>query len=323
VTVYFGPSDDVPKEDLLLYLPRTATKPVPVFLALNFSGNHAVINDPAVRLATIWRRVPNPHREASSPSAHHQETAKEETRGRDKSFPVEQILDRGYGFATIYYQDIEPDFQDGVEYSVRKLFPSVTGDDAWGAIGAWAYGLSRAMDYLETERGVDAKRIAIMGHSRLGKTALWEGAIEPRTAMVIASCPGEGGASLARRNYGETLRDTTRYWFAANLARYADDPNKLPVDMHELIALSAPRPVYITGAEDDRWADPKGEFLAEVAAGPVFRLLGQRDLGTSEWPPLNQPIMATLAYHYREGKHEVTPFDWEQFLKFADMHFHR
>ena len=165
-----------------------------------------------------------------------------------------------------------------------------------------------------------------MGHSRLGKTVLWTGAQDQRFAMVLASCPGEGGASLARRNYGETIRnlvDRFPFWFAANLKKYADDPNQLPVDMHELIALSAPRPVYVTGAEDDKWADPKGEFLALVAAGPVYQLLGAQGLGTDQMPALNRPIQHTLAFHYRTGKHEVTDFDWEQFLRFADIHLRR
>jgi hypothetical protein len=147
--------------------------------------------------------------------------------------------------------------------------------------------------------------------------------LDERFAMVIASCSGEGGASLSRRNYGETIENITGvfpYWFAANFRKYADHPDQLPVDMHELIALIAPRPVYVTGAEDDRWADPKGEFLACVAAGRVYRLLGKEDLGTDQIPPLNTPIMHSVAFHYRTGKHEVTSFDWDQFLLFADKY---
>ncbi len=316
ITIYFSNNKNGPKEDLLLYLPANASKPVPVILALNFSGNHSIINDPGVKLATIW-----------TTKTHERLTAPESSRGSAKGFEVEKILARGYGFATVYYGDIEPDFKGGITYGIRPLFfqagQTEPKPDDWGAIGAWSYGMSRAMDYLEKDKNVDAHRVAAMGHSRLGKTALWAGAMDERFAMVLASCPGEGGASLARRNYGETIRrlvDVFPYWFAANLAKYADNVNQLPVDAHELIALSAPRPIYITGAEEDQWADPKGEFLACVAAGPVYRLLGAQDLGTNQMPPLNKPIMHTIGFHYRTGKHEVTSFDWGQFLAFADMH---
>lgn len=316
VTIYFSPNKEGPKEDVLIYIPAGAQKPVPLILALNFSGNQAVINDPAIKLATVWNR-----------KTHEREQAKKESRGHDTDFEVEKVLSRGYGFATICYQDIEPDFNGGFVHGVRPLFftkgQTEPAADDWGAIGAWSYGLSRAMDYLKKDKDVDSKRVAVMGHSRLGKTVLWAGAMDPRFAMVISSCSGEGGASLARRNYGETIRNLTDafgYQFSANFKKYADHVDQLPVDTHELIALMAPRPVYITGAEDDRWADPKGEFLACVAAGPVYKLLGAQDLGTDQMPALNQPIMHTIAFHYRDGKHAVTEFDWNEFLAFADMH---
>jgi (4-O-methyl)-D-glucuronate---lignin esterase len=316
VTIYFAANKRGPREDLLIYIPVGATKPVPLILALNFSGNQAVINDPAVKLATLWNR-----------ETHAREQAKEESRGHDSGFEVEKVLARGYGFATICYQDIEPDFNGGFVHGVRPLFfkkdQTEPAADGWGAIGAWSYGLSRAMDYLEKDNDVDSKRVAILGHSRLGKTVLWAGAMDQRFAMVISSCPGEGGASLARRNYGETIRNLTDrfpYQFSTNYKKFADHPDQLPVDTHELIALIAPRPVYITGAQDDQWADPKGEFLACVAAGPVYRLLRAQDLGTDQMPPLNQPVMRTIGFHYRDGKHAVTDFDWNQFLEFADMH---
>jgi hypothetical protein len=274
------------------------------------------VDDPGIRPGTIY-----------AAKTHVPETAPESSRGHDKEFEVRKILQRGCGFATINYQDIEPDFNGGVAYGIRPLFfqPGQSGprDNDWGAIGAWGYGLSRALDYLEQDKQVDAQRVAVMGHSRLGKAVLWAGALDQRFAMVLASCPGEGGASLARRKYGEDIRHLVTafpYWFCKNFARYADDPNRLPVDMHELIALLAPRPVYITGAEEDQWADPRGEFLAAVAAGPVYRLLGVQGLGTDQMPALNIPIMHTIAFHYRTGKHEVTAYDWDQFLTFADAH---
>ena len=316
VTIYFSSTKDAPKADLLIYIPAGASQPVPMFLTLNFGGNQSVINDPGIRLRTIW-----------DAKTHVGQLASQESRGRDTGFEVEKILARGYGFATICYQNIEPDFKGGYADGIRPLFfKPGQGEPApqdWGAIGAWAYGLSRAMDYLEKDKDVDAKRVAIMGHSRLGKTVLWAGAMDNRFAMVISSCPGEGGASLYRRNYGETIANLVGafpYWFSASFQKYSDHADQLPVDAHELIALIAPRPVYVTGAEDDRWADPKGEFLACVAAGPLFRLLGARDLGTDEMPSLNQPIMHTVAFHVRTGKHAVTAFDWDQFLTFADMH---
>lgn len=313
VRIYYSDRDDGPAEDVLIYLPVTKS-PVPLLLALNFNGNQAVVNDPAVKLPELW--------DAKTRKA---TTATDALRGTDKQFEVEKLIARGYGFATIYYGQIEPDFAGGWKYGVRRLFLDRPPQDSeWGAIGAWAYGLSSAMDYLEHDKDVDAKRVAVMGHSRLGKTAIWAGALDTRFAMVIANCPGEGGASLARRNYGETIASITDrfgYWFAPKLAEFADRVDQLPVDMHELIALLAPRPVYVTGAVDDRWADPKGEFLACVAAGPVYRLLGAQDLGTTQMPPVNQPIMHTVAYHIRDGKHDVLPFDWEQYLKFLDMHF--
>ena len=315
VTIYFSSRKDGPKEDVLIYLPAAARKPVPVILAINFFGNQASTNDPAIRLATLW-----------NPRTHERQQAPAESRGRTND-PVEKILARGYGFATVCYQDIEPDFKGGYVNGIRPLFfkPGQTepAADDWGAIGAWSYGLSRVMDYFEKDKDIDAKHVAIMGHSRLGKTVLWTGAVDQRFAMVISSCSGEGGASLARRNYGETLSNLNGafpYWFCANFGKYAGHADQLPVDMHELIALIAPRPVYVTGGETDRWADPKGEFLACVGAGPVYQLLKAQDLGTDQMPELDHPIMHTIAYHIHTGGHAITPFDWDQFLTFADMH---
>ncbi len=317
VTIYFSPKrEDGPKEDILIYLPADATKPVPVIFSTNFFGNHTVTTDPAVKRATVW-----------SGKTHERMQAPEESRGRDKGFDVEKVLARGYGFATVCYQDIEPDFKGAVVHGIRPLFykPGQTelAPDDWGAIGAWSYGLSRALDYLQTDKAVDARRVAVLGFSRLGKAVLWAGAQDTRFAMVLSVLSGEGGASLYRRDYGERVRNLAGsfpYWFAGNFRQYVDQEEKLPVDAHELIALIAPRPVYITGAEDDKWGDPRGEFLACVAAGPVYRLLGAQDLGTDRMPPLNQPIRKTIGYHYRTGKHEVTAFDWDQFLNFADLH---
>jgi len=180
------------------------------------------------------------------------------------------------------------------------------------------------LDYLESDRAVDAKRVALIGHSRLGKTALWAGARDARFALVFSSCSGEMGASLARRDFGETVDDVIAnfpWWFAGNFQKYSDHWNDMPVDSHLLIALNAPRPVFITGGTQDQWADPHGQFLAEVAAGPVYRLLGKKDLGTSELPPLDTPLVSgDLGFLYHTGAHTITAEDWKAFLDFADRH---
>src|SRR5579863_6684913 len=190
VTIYFSSKKDGPKEDLLIYIPAGSAKPAPVILLINFGGNQAVSSDPAIRLATIWNS-----------KTHERQQAPEELRGQMKDFDLEKILARGYAFATVCYQDIEPDFKGGYVHGIRPLFlktgQTEPAPDELGAIGAWSYGASRALDYLEKDNAVDAQRVAIMGHSRLGKTALWAGASDPRFAMVISSCSGEGGASLA------------------------------------------------------------------------------------------------------------------------------
>lgn len=318
ITIYFSERKDGPKEDLLLYIPKNARKPAPTFLLLSFVGNQFAASDPAIKLGTAW-----------NPRTRQKQQATESSRGRSQA-DTDAVLASGYAFATINYADIEPDFKGGYVSGIRPLFfkPGQTepAPGEWGAIGAWAYGLSRALDYLEKDNDVDAKRVAIVGHSRLGKTALWAGAIDQRFAMVVSSCSGEGGASLSRRDYGERIRNLTTnfpYWFTSAYQKYADHEDELPVDMHELIALIAPRPAYVTAGETDQWADPKGEFLACVAAGPVYRLLGGEDLGTNQMPALDQPIMKSLAFHIHTGGHSISPFDWQQFLKFADMKFNR
>jgi hypothetical protein len=325
VTIWLTGRRDGPSMDLLLFLPNGVRGRAPVFLGLNFNGNHAVHPDPAIRLSARWMVS-----ERSPCIVSNRATAA--CRGIEAArWPVEKILSRGYGLATAYYGDLEPDHPEGWKDGVRAAFSpaganAVFAPDAWGAISAWAWGLSRALDYLETERGVDAGRVAVMGHSRLGKTALWAGARDRRFGIVISNNSGEGGAALARRWFGETTADLNRrfpHWFCGNFKRYSDAVATLPVDQHELIALIAPRPVYVASAEEDRWADPRGEFLAALHAEPVYRLYGRAGLETTAMPPLDTPVGRFIGYHIRSGKHDVTEFDWEQYLNFADRHFRR
>jgi hypothetical protein len=315
VTVYFSRDKAGPKMDLLIYLPAGAQKPVPLLLNLSFTANSTAVDDPGIKPGEIWnrekKRVPAP---------------KGSNFGK---LNVAPFLAQGIGVATVYYGDIDPDFQGGLPYGVRSLYlksgQTEPAPDGWGAIGAWAWGLSRAMDYLETDKGVDAKRVAIVGISRLGKTVLWAGAHDERFAMVIASCSGEGGAALSRRNYGETIKHLTEptrfpYQFAANYGKYGDRVDQFPVDAHMLIALIAPRPLLLQTGDTDVWSDPKGEFLAAVGAAPVFQLLGKQALGTEQMPSAGQPIFHTLGYVMHAGGHGTIPSDWNLFLEFMRMH---
>jgi hypothetical protein len=239
------------------------------------------------------------------------------------------ILARGYALATVYYGDLEPDFPQGWQTGIRAaLSPNGATTqfqpDDWGAIGAWAWGLSRALDYLEQDPAMDAKRVAVMGHSRLGKTALWAGAQDERFAIVISNNSGEGGASLVRRRFGENIAHSVRmepYWYCERYREYANREAALPVDAHLLIALIAPRPVYVASATKDLWADPRGEFLAAKHAEPVYQLFGRAGLGIQDFPAPDQPAGDHIGYHLRTGEHDVTAYDWQQYLNFADRHF--
>jgi hypothetical protein len=315
VTIYFSAGKSGPKMDLLVYLPAAATKPVPLLLNISFAANSTtVVDDPGVKPGMVWNR------EKQKVPA---------TPGGIGRLNVRPFLERGFGVATVYYGDIDPDFLGGIPHGVRALYlksgQTEPAANEWGAIAAWAWGLSRALDYLETDKGVDAKRVALLGVSRLGKTVLWAGAHDTRFRAVIASCSGEGGAALSRRNYGETIAHLTAptrypYQFCANYGEFANRVDQFPVDAHMLIALMAPRPLLLQTGLTDLWSDPKGEFLAAAAAGPVYRLLGQPDLGTETWPAPGEPILKTLGYYMHAGGHGTAPEDWAVFLKFLEIH---
>lgn len=285
-----GDKPDGPKMTLTVLTPAKADKPVPVLLSITFG-----VGPP-----------------------------------RPGAFdPVGEVLGRGWAYATVGYGDIQPDRADrwaeGVIGLTLKEGQKRPAPDEWGTISAWAWGVSRCIDFFETDKAIDAKRVAITGASRLGKTVLWAGAQDARVAAVFAVVPGEMGASLIRRDWGETLDDMAQnfgYQFAGNLQKWVGKWAALPVDQHLLLACCAPRPVYVNGGLTDQWSDPKGEFLALVAAGPVYRLLGAKDLGVTELPALDKPVTTGgLAFHYHGGGHAAVPADWKNFLDFAERHY--
>lgn len=319
VSLFFNKDNRSLEVNVLMYLPKSNPKS-PVFLAYNFTGNHAVYNDPNIRLTESWVDN-NPSVGIINNVVTEQSRATASNR-----WPVDEIIKAGYGLVTVYYGDIDPDkndFSDGIQSFFYQAGQTRPRFNEWGSIAAWAWGLSRVMDYLETEPLVDSKKVAVLGHSRLGKTALWAGANDLRFAMVVSNESGCGGAALSRRKFGETVLAINRtfpYWFCDNFKKYNDNEESLPVDQHMLLALIAPRPLYVASAEGDQWADPRGEFLSAKYASAVYELLGKEGLPVKEMPEVNHPVMGTVAYHIRSGKHDLTEYDWTQYLKFADMH---
>jgi hypothetical protein len=246
---------------------------------------------------------------------------------KDDFWPAELIIARGYATAVFRTADVDPD-RDGPDaraQGVRGVWPAgggTEGHDAWGTIGAWAWGASRVLDYLRTEPAIDASKVAVIGHSRGGKTALWAAAQDTRFAMAIANCSGRGGASLSRRRFGETVARINQafpYWFCGNFKQFNDHEDQLPVDQHQLLALIAPRALYVADADADFWADQRGEFLSLAAASPVYALYGFQGFKPDEMPPLETPLVrGPLAYHIRRGVHNLTRYNWERYLDFAD-----
>jgi hypothetical protein len=316
-----GIRPDGPQMNLTVYLPAKAREPVPVLLSITFGFGPDARRQAAAKTEQRPPAVPGKAESAKSAAA---------SGGVPSGFDsVAEVLDRGWGYASLPYGEIQPDradrWKEGVIGLTLKEGQERPAPDEWGTISAWAWGISRAIDYLESDPSIDAKRIAITGVSRLGKTVLWAGAQDERVAAVFSVVSGEMGAALIRRDWGETLDDMAQnfpWQFAGNLQKWTGRWEELPVDQHMLIALCAPRPVYVNGGLTDQWSDPKGEFLALVAAGPVYRLLGGKGLGVAELPPLDAPATAgDLAFHYHSGGHMAVPADWRAFLDFAERHF--
>ncbi len=319
ITVFFTDDDHGPQMDMLIYSPANASGPVPAFIGLNFNGNHSVEDDPSIHITSSWVRN---NKELGITD----NRAKESSRGKSASrWPLSDIIGAGYGLVTIYYGDIDPDFDDGFKNGIHAMWPDSENrtDTSGGSISAWTWGLSRTLDVLELDPMIDATKVAVVGHSRLGKTSLWAGATDQRFAMVISNNSGCGGAALSRRAYGETVKRINTsfpHWFCLQHRKYNDNENASPVDHHMLIALAAPRPVYVASAEDDKWADPRGEFLSAYLAGVVYELFGKTGLPSDSMPTVNDPLQNDVGYHIRTGKHDINNYDWTQYIKFADKH---
>jgi (4-O-methyl)-D-glucuronate---lignin esterase len=328
VTLSFSANGLTRDLHVLEYLPAKASGPVPVFVGLNFDGNWTVSKDPGIDLTDEWVADPDESqvRLGTELKGHIRQKATEEERGKNASrWPLEMILRAGFGVATAYAGDIEPDMAAGIGYGVRPLF--FKGDeylpaaDDWGAIGAWAWGLSRIVDYLETDPAVNMKEIIGIGHSRLGKTALWAGAQDKRFAMVISNESGKGGASLSHRGVEESIAHLNiafPYWFCANYHHYTGEQQELPVDGHLLLSLIAPRPLFVGSAQYDPYSDPRGEFLSAAAASEVYALYGETGPSADAKVELGKPLGNELRYYMRPGGHDLKEQDWTQYIAWVE-----
>ncbi|MEO5915681.1 MAG: acetylxylan esterase [Luteolibacter sp.] len=287
---YSGPGGKG-KFPAVLFVPNSAKGPVPAFLLLNF-----IAADPALpgNVKGLW--------------------------------PVREIIARGYATVAFNFNDVDPDRIDGFKDGVRAIYgKQPPAADAWGALSAWGWGASRVLDYLETDKAIDAKRVAVLGHSRAGKAAVWCGAEDERFAMVISNNSGCSGAALARGKEGERVANITTkfpYWFCENYKKYADNEDNLPIDQHQLLGLIAPRLLYVASATEDQWADPKSEFKSCVLAAPVYALYDLKGLESNTMPPPDQAMQGgTIGYHLRTGKHDLAPSDWQHYMDFADKNW--
>ena len=296
IGIHFSGPGGEGKISLVLFIPNDVPKPVPGFLLICNRSREENIDPTRKNKSPFW--------------------------------PAERIVQRGYIAASFHNSDLDPDRYDDFKDGVHGIYDPKNRErsaDAWGTIAAWAWGASRVMDYFETDKDIDKARIGVVGHSRGGKTALWCGAQDERFALTISNCSGCTGASLARHEKGETvaqINKTFPHWFCTNYRKFNNKVHELPIDQHELIALMAPRLVYVASASQDDNADPEGEFLSCVHAGPVYRLFGLQGVGSTTMPKAEQPLnTGHIGYHIRTGEHNLKEYDWDRFMDFADRHW--
>ncbi len=242
---------------------------------------------------------------------------------KSEFWPAEEVIARGYAIAAFDNADVDPDKDDGFKNGIHELLDAGRTPESWGTLAAWVWGASRCLDYMVTDNSIASDKIAVVGHSRGGKASLWAGACDQRFAMVVSNEAGCGGSSLSRRRFGETVYEINRafpHWFCTNYRAYNNNEDALPVDQHMLIALIAPRPVYVASADRDLWGDPRGQYLALYQAVPAYNLFKIKSDFPEATPPLNTPwFSGNMAYHIRDGKHNMLLKDWNYFMDFADI----
>lgn len=321
VTLRFGPAG-TPPVGVLVVMPnqREAGQKIPMWVGINFCGNHAVLDEKSISLPKSWM--------PKSCAGCVDNQATDAGRGTQAAnWNIEMIVDRGYGIALFYYGDVDPDrpdFSDGVHPFFLKPGQKELGKHDWGSIAAWAYGTHRVIDYVLTDPAVDPKRIAVVGHSRLGKTALLAAALDERVALVIPHQAGCGGTAPSRGKIGEPVKrinDVFPHWFNDTFPEFNEQTDKLPFDQNCLVALCAPRPVLLSNAVEDSWANPNGQFDVLKSADPVYRFLEAEGLGAKDFPETGKLVNSRLGYYIREGKHSMIAEDWRVFLDFADKQF--
>jgi dienelactone hydrolase len=302
-----------PRIHLLLVTPNQHRKAVPGFVGLNFCGNHALLADPKIALPSGWM--------PKSCAGCTNNQATDSGRGSQiEVWALEQSIDRGYAVATFYNGDVEPDHPDAPE-GIRQFYSKTNPAYDWGTIAAWAWGLSRVVDYLITEKNIDSKRIAVVGHSRNGKAALLAAAFDERIALAIPLQAGCGGTAPSRGKIGESVKQINNsfpHWFNAEFKKFNEQPERLPFDQNCLVALMAPRPVLFSNATEDTWANPEGQFEMLKAAEPVYQLLKAGGLESQQMPETGKLSPGKLGYYIRPGKHSMTRDDWAVFLDYAD-----
>jgi hypothetical protein len=315
---------ETPQLHILFFIPNGIEGKVPAIMGYNWDGNQTICFDTSVSM------LPREEIEKRAIPYRLNNLSNWSMRGVDKSIPIERIIDNGYAFITACYWELEPDNHDPHSVGLRTLVNEgkPLAENQWGAIAAWAWGMSRMLDCAEGINEIDAARCAIVGHSRLGKTTLWAGASDKRFAVVTSNDSGCGGAALSKRISGETVAVINKgfpYWFCKNFHPYSENENELPVDQHQLLALAAPRPLYVCSGVEDLWADPLGEYLSVVYANPVYQLYEKKPMPHTEnfLPPVNSPQIGDIAYHVEDAGHLFGDYDWEQFLLFFDKHLGR